>query len=147
MESSMQATASGEDPARASYRFLIVDDNADALFFAERTLKRVFAGCEVLRAHSASAALDILKHAGSPHAIVTDNDLGGTSGRDLVCELRRRGFTCPIVMLTCSGNPKVCADAYKAGATKVFQAGEAADATFAFSLKEQLSSGSPNPPA
>lgn len=101
---------------------IVVDDDEDARFFLERSILRVFPAARVIAVSSAAAALDELQRGTAVDAIVTDNQLHETSGCEFIGELRRRGYTCPVVMVTCSRDPEVARKAYQAGARKVFEA-------------------------
>jgi CheY-like chemotaxis protein len=68
-------------------------------------------------------------------AIVTDNNLGPRSGCEFIRHVRRKGLTCPVIMVTCSNNPEVAEAAYSAGVTKIFGA---YDEVFTEFLKRQL---------
>lgn len=114
---------------------MVVDDEPDGRFFAERSLKKIFSDCSLVVCSSADEAAAKLEGT-RPDAIVTDNQLGRQSGCDFIGHVRGKGITCPVVMVTCSDNPEVVSEAYRAGATKVFRAGGDEFATF---LKAQLS--------
>ena len=69
-----------------------------------------------------SEALGMLR-AGCFDAIVTDHQLGGESGCELIAQARRRGVACPILMVTAGDDPTLERAAYAAGATKIFMGG------------------------
>lgn len=121
-------------PSSVPVTILLLDDDPDGRFFTERSLRKVFAGCTVLVCVSADDATQKLEGA-RIDAIVTDHQLGHESGCDFIAHVRRKGMTCPIVMVTCSADPGVAQNAYRAGATKVFSAG---NDDFAEFLKAQL---------
>jgi CheY-like chemotaxis protein len=114
--------------------FMLVDDDPDGRFFAERSLKLNFPDCSLSVCVSVDEAIRRLETV-RPDAIVTDHQLGRHSGCDFIAHVRQRGMTCPVVMVTCSDDPGVAKAAMHAGATKVFRAG---DDEFAEFLKEQL---------
>jgi CheY-like chemotaxis protein len=114
---------------------MLVDDDPDGRFFTERRLRKSFADCALVVCTSADEATGKLDGA-RIDAIVTDHQLGHQSGCDFIAHARRQGITCPIVMVTCSADPAVAENAYRAGATKVFTAGNDEFAEF---LKTQLS--------
>jgi two-component system C4-dicarboxylate transport response regulator DctD len=116
---------------------MLVDDDADGRFFAERSLKQTFPGCSVVVCASADEAMRRLVEV-RPHAIVTDHQLGRRSGSEFIGYVREQGLTCPVVMVTCSDDPEVKAAAMRAGATKVFRAeGD----EFAEFLRQELDKG------
>jgi CheY-like chemotaxis protein len=101
---------------------MVVDDDADGRFLAERRLRKAFTDCAVVACTNPSEALGMLR-AGCFDAIITDNQFGGESGSEFITQARRRGVACPILMVTASDDPTVQRDAYAAGATKIFMAG------------------------
>jgi CheY-like chemotaxis protein len=111
-----------------------VDDDEDGRFLMEWSLKGALKDCSVVVCSSADEAVQRLESM-QPDAIVTDHQLGRQSGCEFIGYLRRRGLTCPVVMVTCSDDPDVARDAYAAGASKVFRAG---NDDFAVFLKNQL---------
>ena len=104
---------------------MLVDDEPDSRYLLEHNLRKVFPLCQVLAYPSAAAALAELERGARVDAIVTDNDLGELSGCDFIARVRSSGLTCPMVMVTCSGDPLVAQAAYQAGATKVFDISQA----------------------
>lgn len=113
---------------------LLVDDDADGRFFAERSLKKILPDCAVIVCTTADEAAQRLAEKRFD-AIVTDHQLGRRSGCDFISQVRSQGIACPVVMVTCSESPEVVRAAMLAGATKVFRADGDAFAEF---LKEQL---------
>lgn len=109
--------------APGSPTIMVVDDDEDTLFLAERRLKRVLPSARILMFAAPAPALEALGRGMEVHALVTDHKLGHLSGCDLIAEVRRRGHTFPILMVTCSGDPEVAGKARAAGATKVFETG------------------------
>ena len=100
----------------------------------ERSLRKAFHDCTLVVCGSADEAIKKLE--GAPvDAIVTDHQLGVQSGCDFIAHVRQRGTACPIIMVTCSADPTVAQNAYRAGATKVFPTG---GHDFAAFLKTQL---------
>ena len=101
---------------------MVVDDDVDARYLVERRIRRTFPSSHVIAFPSAAAAFEELQRGTTVHAIVTDHQLRQSLGCDFIRELRRQGYTCPVIMVTCSGDPGVALTAYEAGATKVFDA-------------------------
>lgn len=117
----------------------MVDDNADGRFILEHRLRKAIDGCAVVACASAAEALCLLQSV-RIDAIITDHRLGLESGAELTGQARDRGLNCPIVMVTSSDDPQVQADAYAAGATKVFLGGRGDFAEF---LQRLLSRATP----
>jgi CheY-like chemotaxis protein len=98
--------------------FLIVDDDPDSRYLNAWALKKAFAGCTVIEASSAEEGLQ--KAGGVPlTGVLTDHHLRGETGVEFVEALRRGGFTCPVVVITGSTDPRVEEAAYRAGASRV----------------------------
>ena len=70
----------------------------------------------------------------SVDAIVTDHQLGQTSGTQFISGARRLGVSCPILMVTGSDDARIERDAYEAGATKVFSGGRGDFSEFLYAL-------------
>jgi CheY-like chemotaxis protein len=100
---------------------LIVDDDPDNRFLLAHGVQKSLE-CAVVACSSAAEALALVKTK-QIDAIVTDHHLGDQTGSEFIGQLRRRGVTCPMVMVTGSSDPKVEQEAYRAGATKVFPSG------------------------
>jgi CheY-like chemotaxis protein len=101
-----------------SVRILLVDDN-----HIQSTTRRAIlegAGWEVGLAHEGQEALELLSEpgTGSPFGLViTDHLMPVMSGPEFVTELRRRGYTLPVIVL--SGLPD--AEAAYQGLNVVFR--------------------------
>lgn len=99
-------------------RFLVLDDDADMRFLHRLELSREFPGCEVIECGSADEALARCAER-SFDAILTDNALLDGSGTQVIAELRQRGVSCPIMLVTGNGDPRVHEKACQAGASHV----------------------------
>ncbi|HET6317141.1 MAG TPA: response regulator, partial [Chloroflexota bacterium] len=77
-------------------RILLVDDDRELIDLLAFALRR--AGLEPIAAHDAPGALQLYEER-EPDLIVLDINLGGSSGLDVLKELRRRGQL-PVIMLT-----------------------------------------------
>lgn len=80
---------------------LIVDDDRDLTDLLHFAFKR--AGLLAVVAHDPPSALRAFDRE-QPELVVLDINLGGSSGLDLLRELRRLGSTVPILMLTALGS-------------------------------------------
>lgn len=116
--------------ASAAPTIIVVDDDEDSRFFLERSLAQTLPSSRVMVFASAIPALAELKRGTAVDAIVTDHQLRPASGCDFIADVRKLGITCPVVMVTCSGDPAVASKAYAAGANKVFETGGDAFAIF-----------------
>jgi CheY-like chemotaxis protein len=99
-------------------RILLVDDNH--LQAATRRAILESSGCEVSVAPHGREALDYLNEHDSPHEIglvITDHLMPVMSGPEFVAEMRRQGFSIPIIVL--SGLPD--AEAAYEGMNVVFR--------------------------
>ncbi len=99
--------------------FLVLDDDAEMRFLHRRELEHEFPGCFVVECESteealtrsATVCLDI---------VLTDHCMRGEDGARFIARLRERGIRCAVVMITGSPDPNVHAQAYAAGASRVF---------------------------
>lgn len=98
-------------------QILLVDDSQTILTSMEYVLSR--AGYQVEKKLSAEAALDFLGAGGKPNLIITDLNMPGMNGIDLIRSARRLPATrfTPIVMLTTESAQDKRQEAKSAGAT------------------------------
>jgi DNA-binding NtrC family response regulator len=95
-------------------RILIVDDEESLRFTFKSFLSR--AGHEVFTAGDYLSALDFLGKM-EPDMIFADIILpGGSTGIDLLRELRNRGILCPVVMITGQPGKSTAEEAVRHGA-------------------------------
>lgn len=96
---------------------LIVDDSPSMLMSVSIALRPT--GLDIKEAASAEAALEHLANGLTPRMILTDLNMDGMSGIDLVKEVRKRpGMTfTPIVLLTTESQEDLRQTAKSAGAT------------------------------
>jgi CheY-like chemotaxis protein len=114
--------------------FLVLDDHPDSRYLNRCMLEAQFQGCEVLECGTVGDAL--MASAGHPlDAVITDHHLGESDGSEFVRQLRSRGASCPVIMVTGSSDPKVHARAIAAGASRVFSGG---DSDFIGYLRERI---------
>ena len=77
-------------------KLLVVDDDRDLVELLDYALRRE--GYEVVRAYDGEAALETLNRE-RPDLVVLDINLGGSSGLEVLREVRRR-WRLPVIMLT-----------------------------------------------
>ncbi|WP_405242132.1 HD domain-containing phosphohydrolase [Lentisalinibacter salinarum] len=94
-------------------RVLFVDDDERILRFAERSLGRQF---ECLTATSAEQALEILTQGEPVAVIVSDDNMPGTRGTQLLAEARRIAPDTIRIMLTGYADQSIAVDAVNRGA-------------------------------
>lgn len=80
----------------AAHRLLLVDDEEALVWSLSSRLTRARPGLEVVTAHDAERALELLP----VDVLVADVRLPGMSGVDLILEARRRNPSLPVVMMT-----------------------------------------------
>jgi CheY-like chemotaxis protein len=116
------------------FSFLVLEDDPDIRHLNVWRLNRTFPNCVVTDVASVPEGLSAA--ASMPFdAILTDHHLGDSDGIELIRQLRQRGLTCPVLMVTNSIDPKLHQAAMAAGATRVFN-GE--NFEFASYLKDVL---------
>jgi signal transduction histidine kinase len=95
-------------------RILLIDDNQDDRFLTLRELRRKFSDLEVrevLDAQGFEEALDKWEF----DLVVTDYQLGWSTGIDLLHAVKSRFPDCPVVMFTNTGNEEIAVEAMKSG--------------------------------
>lgn len=96
-------------------RALLVDDDADHAELVCRTLQRQEPPFQVTVVGDGVACLEAM--AREPYAVVLlDYNLPRMSGLEVLEQLRRRGISIPVVMVTGQGDERVAVEAMKAGA-------------------------------
>lgn len=90
------------------------DENSDHLILAER-LKRLLPEVEVKWADSAGKALESIKSF-QPHCIISDFQMPGRSGLDLLKSLRDEEINTPFIFYTGQGNERLAVLALREGA-------------------------------
>lgn len=95
---------------------LLVDDDPDQAELVTRTLRRQEAPFEVTAVADGPACLEVL--ARQSYAIVLlDYSLPRLNGLQVLAEIRKRGATVPVVMVTGQGDERVVVEAMGAGAS------------------------------
>lgn len=95
-------------------RILLIDDNQDDRSLTLRELRRRFFDLEVrevLDAQGFEEALDNWEF----DLVVTDYQLGWSTGTDLLHAVKSRFPDCPVVMFTNTGNEEIAVEAMKSG--------------------------------
>ena len=97
---------------------LVVDDDPTQRRLIQGVLERE--GFAVAQADSGDAALGRLIGGGAADVIILDLTMPGLSGMDTLTELRGRGFSQPVIVLTATGGVDVVVKAMQAGAQDFF---------------------------
>jgi CheY-like chemotaxis protein len=84
-------------PGRPAHRILVVEDNAAVRHLNVQVLALV--GYEVYGAEDGVSGWELLK-ARNVHLLITDHEMPGLSGLELVKRVRSSGMTLPIIMAT-----------------------------------------------
>ena len=79
-------------------RVLVVDDDPDVALLVKTVLERR-AGCEVAVAHDGQSAVERLETF-TPDVVVTDIEMPGLDGLELLAELRRNDPLLPVIVMT-----------------------------------------------
>lgn len=87
--------------ARAAPTILVVDDDLGSLSLIARSLES--AGFSVVRANSAQDAL-VLAQPGEHDLIVSDVNMPGLRGPELVRKLKAAGVSCPVLFVSGEGS-------------------------------------------
>ncbi len=87
----------GSVPDRVAARVLLVDDDGALLDAIARLLRR--SGCTVTESESATAAIELVVE-GAFDVVVSDIDMPGLSGLDLLKLLREREIGVPLILMT-----------------------------------------------
>jgi PAS domain S-box-containing protein len=94
-------------------KILIIDDEENIRFGFEMILADQ--GYDVMTAVDYDSALNHIFDI-EPDLIITDIILGGHTGIDLLCEIKRRELHCPVIMITGEPNIETSAEAVRLGA-------------------------------
>lgn len=94
-------------------KVLLVDDEESVLYTLHAVLKNE--GYEISKARSAKEAVDIL-NANEFDLIVSDVNMPGASGLDLLDSIREKDAECLVILITAYGSEAIAVDAMKRGA-------------------------------
>lgn len=94
---------------------LVVDDSLVDRRLAIGTLQNGM-DCAVLEADSAESALEQMESAVAPDLVLTDLQMPGLSGLDLVERIRGDFPALPVILMTAAGSEDIAAQALKVGA-------------------------------
>jgi signal transduction histidine kinase/DNA-binding response OmpR family regulator len=108
-------TETDADTESPLVRVLLVEDDADQGELVCRSLQRPPWPFGVTVAKTGAACVDVL---GREHfsVVLLDYSLPGMTGLEVLGEIRRRGHSVPVVMVTGQGDERVAVEAMKAGA-------------------------------
>ncbi|MDO8476668.1 MAG: response regulator [Candidatus Rokubacteria bacterium] len=95
---------------------LLVEDDADQAEVVARTLRRQDSSFEVTAVGDGLACLEALTRQ-SYALVLLDYSLPRLSGLEVLAEIRRRGESVPVVMVTGQGDERVAVEAMRAGAS------------------------------
>lgn len=95
-------------------RILLIDDNQDDRFLTLRELRRKFSNLEVREILDARGFEEALNH-WEFDLVVTDYQLGWSTGIELLQAVKSRFPDCPVVMFTNTGNEEIAVEAMKSG--------------------------------
>ena len=101
-----------------AHRITLADDDADALFFLNTMLERMYPNSSIAMFSNAADALSHILETGTD-LLITDHGMGNMTGADLIRILRQKNIQIPMIMV--SGDPAVREEAAAAGATIFIQ--------------------------
>jgi len=99
----------------ARCRITIAEDDEEFLFLVRHLISHALPQTCIDAFSNAEDALAHILDAGT-NILITDHAMGDMSGAELIRQLRARGFTLPIIMI--SGNPQAEEEARQAGVTE-----------------------------
>jgi len=104
-----------------SPRITIVDDDAHTLFFVRRIINEAMPEAEMVCFNSPRQAFEYICKIGSD-LLITDHGMGEMSGTELIAQLRAKGMSLPVIMI--SSDTSTQAEALAAGACEFLSKGE-----------------------
>ena len=111
-----------EEVTAAPIELLHVDDDSAFLDLTESFLTNELAAVDITTVTDPQAVLSKLD-AGSFHCVVSDYDMPGTDGLELLADVRERFPELPFVLYTGKGSEEIAAQAINAGVTGYLQKG------------------------
>jgi PAS domain S-box-containing protein len=106
----------GEEQVAEDLHILYVEDSDDDFSLVEQALKAVLPAVRLARSVQAEEALHrLVAEPLSFDLLLTDHRLPGISGLELCRQVRDRGLSVPLVLLTGVGNEELVVEALKAG--------------------------------
>ena len=105
---------------------LVVDDNADLVDVVVEFLEREHDAIDATTATSADAALTKVR-ADPPDCVVSDYDMPGKNGLDLLREVRETHPDLPFILFTGKGSEEIASEAISVGVTEYLQKGTATE--------------------
>ncbi|RNJ25447.1 response regulator [Halosegnis longus] len=113
-----------DEPTATSATVLVVDDDAALLDLTKTYLEREREGFEVVTAVRTDDALQHLSgSATSVDAVVSDYNMPGMNGLELLTEVREDHPDLPFILFTGKGSETIASDAISAGVTDYLQKG------------------------
>ncbi len=107
-------------------RVLVVDDNADLVDVVAEFLGREHDAIETATAASAEEALEGIR-ADPPDCVVSDYDMPGRNGLELLRDIRETEPDLPFILFTGKGSEEIASEAISAGVTEYLQKGTATE--------------------
>jgi DNA-binding NtrC family response regulator len=104
-----------------SLRISIVDDDAHTLFFVRRVINDSIPEAEVVCFNSPRQAFEYICKIGSD-LLITDHGMGEMCGTELIVQLRAKGMSLPVIMI--SSDTSTRDEALAAGACEFLSKGE-----------------------
>ena len=99
---------------------LHVDDSKEDRTLTGMSMKRVSDDIQLLEAESGASAIKIMESGEKVDCIISDYQMPGMNGMELLLNLREKGFTTPFILLTGQGNENVAVEALRKGADDYF---------------------------
>jgi PAS domain S-box-containing protein len=96
-------------------RIVLIDDNPDDRSLVARELRKEFPYLEIEEVHDSAGVERILAAAAEVDLVITDYQLGWTTGNVIVKDLKERCPDCPVLMFTGTGNEEAAVEAMKLG--------------------------------
>ena len=122
---------------RSRLRILVIDDNPEDRALARRALEKELPELEIEEIRSSEECSRALEKGGFD-AVVTDYQLHGANGLDVLKAVKERDPWCPVVMFTNTGTEEVAVLAMKSGLDDYVVKSPKTDLRLAFALRVAL---------